>query len=80
MNTSEILTSEDKEIRDMAVARLTGGMWIWKSTLDSSTCVEHVHRNGKVFHIKEIEKAHIKPPRHKDCRCILVPYIDEDFV
>jgi len=75
MTNSETLTKEDI---DKIVARLKGTVFYkWKTVLDNHTCVECLLRNGKIFHIKEIERAHIRPPHHINCRCTLVPY--EDF-
>jgi len=80
MNTSENLTREDKEFKDMVVARLTGNVFFkWKAQLDETTCTECARQHGRVFHIKEIKRAYIKPPFcccHTNCRCTLVPYKD----
>ena len=75
MTNSETLTKEDKKIRDEAVARLTGTMFYkWVAMKDGSTCTECARQHGRVFHVKKIKKAYIKPPCHTDCRCTLVPF------
>ena len=79
MTNSEILTKEDKKIRDEAVARLMGTMFYkWVAMKDGNTCTECTRQHGRVFHIKEIKgiRAYIKPPCHSLCRCTLVPYKD----
>ena len=45
----------------------------WLSTLDSHTCLVCGNLDGKLF--KKIEDA--QPiPRHRNCRCLLLPYFD----
>ena len=77
MAFSETLTKEDKEFRDMVVARLmenVSNIWMWKSQLDAFTCRECARQDGRLFSGKQIESAYIKPPCHTNCRCTLVPF------
>lgn len=50
----------------------------WVATLDERTCPICIPLDGETFKIDDDTAP--KPPQHTNCRCVLVPWFDDDTV